>query len=187
MSSSSEPKSSNSLFNSSDSGFVYLTLLCLSYLIYSYIYPSNLKPPDDSNASSPPTSIATSGSPAKSVKSPDLSADNPGLCSEWARAFSLGRCHAREPRKRQYALFEGGQQEEDCDVPSKRLKTLQTTVCPFERSLSNFRFSFFSQVEFHVCPLLGSYNLPQRAHARTLSDHSPSYLRKVAIPTPSLP
>ncbi|KAG1790667.1 uncharacterized protein HD556DRAFT_1310451 [Suillus plorans] len=108
MSSSSESKSSNSLTNSSG---------------------SNLSKPQLNAASTPPTSIATSGSPAKSMDSPILSADNPGLRVEWARAFNLGECHTRDPRKRpvQYTLFQGGRQDEDCDLPTKRSKTLQTT------------------------------------------------------------
>ncbi|KAG1868225.1 uncharacterized protein F5891DRAFT_987536 [Suillus fuscotomentosus] len=108
MSSSSESKSSNSLTNTSG---------------------SNLSKTQSNAGSTPPTSIATSGSPAKSMDSPILSADNPGLRIEWARAFNLGKCHARDPRKRpvQYTVFQAGRQDEDCDLPTKRSKTLQTT------------------------------------------------------------
>jgi hypothetical protein len=45
----------------------------------------------------------------------------------------------------QYSLFQRGDYNEDCNLPTKRLKTLQTSVCPFEYQLKNPIFIFFSQ------------------------------------------
>jgi hypothetical protein len=51
---------------------------------------------------------------------------------------------ARRKRSVQYSLFQGGDCDEDYNLPTKRLKTLQTSVCPFDYN-SKIPFSFFSQ------------------------------------------
>ncbi|KAG2125115.1 hypothetical protein DEU56DRAFT_759443 [Suillus clintonianus] len=82
--------------------------------------------------SSPPTSVATGSigsSPAKNIGSPVVSLDNSEFRVEWGRPVDIGKHAAYNPRKRpmEYTLFQNGTRDEDCDLPTKKLKTLQTT------------------------------------------------------------
>ncbi|KAG2135987.1 hypothetical protein DEU56DRAFT_913077 [Suillus clintonianus] len=79
--------------------------------------------------SSPPTSVATTSSPVKSIGSPVVSFDTPACPVEWSCPVSEGKHVPRNPSKRpaEYTLFQNGTRDEDCDLPTKRSKTLKTT------------------------------------------------------------
>ncbi|KAG1879961.1 uncharacterized protein F5891DRAFT_991475 [Suillus fuscotomentosus] len=81
---------------------------------------TNPRQPQSTTTSSPPTSVAPSSSPAKSTGSPVI---------QWGSRANLGKRLVQDSHKRsaQYALYQNGMRDEDCDLPTKRLKTLHTT------------------------------------------------------------
>lgn len=112
------------------------------------------------SASTPPTSIAPSSSPPK-CSSPLMSSspillcpktpvDDPALQIDEFSTVVLMKSvgdSGRHKRPIQYGLFRGGLHDEDCHPPTKRLKTLQTTVCLLQLRMSKCSY-FLSKWNF---------------------------------------
>ncbi|KAG1837686.1 hypothetical protein C8R48DRAFT_782624 [Suillus tomentosus] len=90
---------------------------------------TNPRQPQSTTTSSPPTSVAPSSSPAKSTGSPVMSVNDHTFHSQWGSRANLGKRLVQDSHKRsaQYALYQNGTRDEDCNLPTKRLKTLHTT------------------------------------------------------------
>jgi hypothetical protein len=112
-----------------------------------------LRPREPSAAPpTPPTSDARSSSPTKSsFESPAKSSSIPLHLSPKATVEEVPALQADEgnsvvnsaardmrrnlKRSAQYALFASGSRDEDCDLPTKRLRILKTTVSQFKSQL----------------------------------------------------
>ncbi|KAG1892022.1 hypothetical protein F4604DRAFT_1672137 [Suillus subluteus] len=84
------------------------------------------------SASMPPTSAAPSSSPIRGSSPIPLSSNTtfndccpPQVDGDVMSIKSVGSGHHKRPVR--YSLFRVGGHDEDCDLPTKRLKTLQTT------------------------------------------------------------
>ncbi|KAG1895850.1 uncharacterized protein F5891DRAFT_1250426 [Suillus fuscotomentosus] len=70
-----------------------------------------------------------SSSSESESKSSDILSSSDTNPSQWGSRANLGKCLVQDSHKcsAQYALYQNGTRDEDCDLPMKRLKTLHTT------------------------------------------------------------